>query len=97
MQYIDVPYYETSIEMRGDVARFIADNADFNSPDMFRAALHPGPISSADIVYKSHYGETLLHAAAQAIGSAVRPTYRSNISRFLRNHREDLRGSDNNP
>lgn len=47
VQYIDVPYYETSITMRGDVA------VALDSPNMFRAALHPRPISSADIVVGS--------------------------------------------
>jgi len=85
VQHTDVPYYETSIAIRGDVAIGITDGAPSNSPELFRVALHPGPISSADVVYKSQYGRTLLHAVAQAISSSMHPTFLPNN---IRNQRE---------
>lgn len=97
VQHTDVPYYATSMEIRGDVAIGIAHGVPLNSPDLFRMALHPGPISSADVVYKSANGETLLHAVAQAIGSTIRPIYCSNMVRNERECQEDLQGRRHKP
>jgi len=96
-QHTDISYYETSIEIRGNIAISIAHGAPLNSPDLFRVALHPGPISSADVVYKSHDGTTLLHAVAQAIGSGMRPTFHPNKVRNRRECQEDLEGSRYKP
>jgi len=93
MQHTDVPYYGTSVEIRGQVAIDIAHRVPTNSPDLFRLALHPGPISLADVVYKSHYGETLLHAVAQAITSSMRTIFYPTETRNQRDCREDLQGS----
>jgi len=90
LQYIDVPYYETSMNIRGGIALNIAERVPYNSPDLFRVALHPGPISQADVVYKSYCGETLLYAVAQAIGRSMRPTCLLNKIRNQRECRDDL-------
>jgi len=97
VQHTDVPYYKTSIEIRGHVAIDIAKRAPFNSPELFRVALHPGPISSADVAFESDDGETLLHAVAQAIASSMQPRSLKNKVRSQRECREDLEGSRHKP
>ena len=97
VQHTDVPYYKTSIEIRGHVAIGIAKSAPFNSPEMFRVALHPGPISSADVAFESDDGETLLHAVAQAIASSMEPRRVKNKARSQRECWEDLQGSRSIP
>ncbi len=97
VRHTNVPYYETSIEIRSHVAMHIAKMAPFNSPDLFRPALHPGPISSADVVYKSRYGETLLHAVAKAIASSMQPRSPKKMVRNERECREVLQGNGHKP
>jgi len=67
------------------------------SPELFRVALHPGPISSADVAFESDDGETLLHAVAQAIASSMQPRSLKNKVRSQRECREDLEGSRHKP
>lgn len=67
---MDTPGGELPIEHRHALAIRLAKNAEINSPDLFLAALGYNPIARAAIADQGlgEIGETLLHAAAGAIG-----------------------------
>ncbi|MCJ1382157.1 hypothetical protein MMC17_005269 [Xylographa soralifera] len=67
-QYTTVPYYESPVEGRALVAMGLARGAQWNSPDLFRIAIQPGPIPRSAIRYNSVERGTLLHGVARALG-----------------------------
>ena len=70
LKYMDAPIGEFPIEDRCDTAILLARSADCNSPDLFLMALGCNPIPCTAITYHAYggAGETLLHAAAGALG-----------------------------
>lgn len=67
---MDVPIGKLPIEDRCDTAILLAISAYCNSPDLFLMALDCNPIPCSATSYRAYggAGETLLHAAAGALG-----------------------------
>ena len=91
-QHTEVPYYETHLELRVEVAMGLAGNVPETSSDIFRLAfaMHPRPIPIAAIHYKAFDGNTILHAIACAVSQTLGTQYRR---RGSQNYMDDLPGS----
>lgn len=76
----DVPYYESSLEERIEIAIGLARDTPMNRPETLWFAIEPGTIPSAASHYLSPIKGTLLHAVAFAMGKAMDFRYYYSIS-----------------
>ncbi|MCJ1475934.1 hypothetical protein MMC13_004598 [Lambiella insularis] len=67
----DVPYYQSSLERRINIAINLARWAPDNGPELLSIAIEPGFIPRTAIRYASAEIGTLLHAVAYAVGRAM--------------------------